>query len=177
MLRRSLRRRCAAGHHETLLQQAFRTAERAASLAVRLQLKYELNGRMLRPQSAGLTRARSLLAEQLPLRSRWLVRDTTVDFDFTRSRSYLRALTPDDFNGELKTEWAELFLFGQQDVAQGGGSSSLLGISLRSGEVFGLDVERGTPLYFLSSSVTPLWLHSANLIAIYQVTRMLAAHG
>lgn len=91
---------------------------------------------------------------RLPVRARWLVNGTPLDFDFSRSQTPLRCITADDIIGGVLEEWASLRMFGEDDYAEGGGAYSYLGVHFESGEVFGLDVERQcSPMFLLNSDI------------------------
>jgi hypothetical protein len=53
------------------------------------------------------------------------------------------------------SDWRELFIFGEEDFAEGGGASPFVTIQSQTGMVFGLDVERdGDATFLLNSSVS-----------------------
>jgi hypothetical protein len=103
---------------------------------------------MIDPESA-----RQEVARRLPARVRWLVRGVPLDFDFSRSRASLRPIAPTDLSGcDIEDEWTTLFLFGEEDYADGGGASSYLGVHRDTGEICGLDVEREESQVFILNS-------------------------
>ena len=70
--------------------------------------------------------ARAAIITGLPVRARWMLGQTPVDFDFSVGRRGLRHLTAEDvagsLDGSLDESWADLLIFGQYDVAEGGGA-------------------------------------------------------
>jgi hypothetical protein len=75
------------------------------------------------------------------------------DFDFTRSQRPLLPLLDSDLNGgDIDAQWTVLDLFGEEDYAEGGGASPLLGVHRETGQIFGLDVERESSQMFLLNS-------------------------
>ncbi len=102
-----------------------------------------------------LGQARKKVVRALPVRVRWLVEGCPLDFDFSRARCDLRPLADSDTNGfEIPQEWVPLFLFGEQDYAEGGGATPFLGVHADTGQVFGLDAERESePVYLLNSDI------------------------
>src|SRR5215831_7323987 len=86
---------------------------------------------------------RQEVVRALPVRARWRIKDTALDFDFTRSRQQLRTIAPNDLSGGvIESEWSVFYLFGQADFADGGGASPYLGVHQITGEICGIDVER-----------------------------------
>jgi hypothetical protein len=100
-------------------------------------------------------RLRGKVAARLPPRVRWMLHDVPYHFDFTRAQRPLRSIEPADIvGGDIDESWRELLLFGETHYADGGGARELLGVRLDTGEVHGLDVERGlSPTFFLSSDL------------------------
>jgi hypothetical protein len=98
-------------------------------------------------------RTGALIAARLPVRVRWSILGTPLDYDFSRSRAPLRSPQPSDFTGaEIPDAWKSLLLFGEERYAEGGGASPYLAVNVDTGEVFGLDVERdGSQLYLLNT--------------------------
>src|SRR5215471_15351631 len=93
------------------------------------------------------------IVTRLPVRARWLVNGTPLDFDFSRSQTPLRTITASDVvGGPVEGEWTSLRIFGEEDYAEGGGASPYLGVHSESGEIFGLDVEREMSQMFLLNS-------------------------
>ncbi len=92
---------------------------------------------------------------RLPVRVRWLVSGTPLDFDFSRSQVPLASITTNDVvGGPVEGEWTSLRIFGEEDYAEGGGAAPYLGVHAESGEIFGLDVEReASQMFFLNSDV------------------------
>lgn len=98
---------------------------------------------------------RRKIVEGLPERVRWHVRGNSLASHFGRARSELRPISNDDLTGfEIPREWLCLYLFGDQDWDDGGGSMPFLGVHEETGQVFGLDVEsESRPVYLLNSDV------------------------
>jgi len=117
---------------------------------------------MTRPN---LNQIRLELAAGLPLRTRWLIHETTLDFDFARCQNPLVSvdrLMPVGFEPDCRS--ASLFAFGEQDYAEGGGASPYLVIDRTSGEVLELDLETSNdPIRFLNSSSSTFVLTFAAL--------------
>ena len=93
------------------------------------------------------------IVTRLPVRVRWLVNGTPLDFDFSRSQAPLRPIMAGDvIAGAVEEQWTSLRIFGEEDYAEGGGASPYLGVHSESGEIFGLDVEREMLQMFLLNS-------------------------
>jgi len=95
--------------------------------------------------------------ERLPLRARWLLADIPWDWDFSRARDLLRPLATHEFVGwVVPVEWRQLYVFGEQDFAKGGGASPLVGIHIETGRVYNIDIERDDKksVYLLNSSAS-----------------------
>lgn len=97
--------------------------------------------------------ARSAIIAGLPIRARWMLEETPLDFDFTQAHEGLRHVTTDDFSGDVEREWTDLLIFGQSDYAEGGGASSWITIRKTDGAVCGLDVERDHAVFVYNSSI------------------------
>jgi hypothetical protein len=90
---------------------------------------------------------------RLPVRVRWLVNGTPLDFDFSRSQAALRCITAGGIiGGTIEEEWRSLRMFGEDDYAEGGGAKTYLGVHIETGKVFGLDLERQSSQMFLLNS-------------------------
>jgi len=89
--------------------------------------------------------------QELPRKAPWVVGGSHLDFDFSRAQNPLKPIQPSDLNGNIEDQWLRLFLFGEHYYA--GGASPLLGVDSTSGEIYGLDVERETAVFFLNSGV------------------------
>ena len=97
---------------------------------------------------------RAQVAAHLPHHVRWNVKGMMVDFDFSRARAPLRVVTEDEVLGGIDKQWQTLYLFGEEDVSEGGGARPFLGVELNDGKVYGLDVERDrSPLFLLNSDI------------------------
>jgi hypothetical protein len=99
--------------------------------------------------------ARLQIAARLPMRVRWNLKGTPWDFDFSLSQHRLQPLISTDLNGcDIEKEWTDLYIFGTEDYAQGGGASPFLAVHRDTGQIFGLDVEReSAQMYLLNSDV------------------------
>ena len=97
--------------------------------------------------------ARSAIIAGLPTRTRWMLEDTPLDFDFTQAHECLRKLTTDDFSGDMDKEWTDLLIFGRYDYAEGGGASPWITIRKTDGAVRGLDFEREPAVFVYNSSI------------------------
>ena len=95
---------------------------------------------------------RAELVDALPLAVKWPMGDAELDFDFSRSRRALCTMGRSEINFELDAEWADLYLFGEMNFAEGGGSRTLLAVHVESLEILGLDVERPSSILFFSTS-------------------------
>jgi len=101
-----------------------------------------------------LEHVRTQVATRVPVRVRWVLNGTPLDFDFSRARSPLQTLESADMSGDIEKEWTRLYLFAEQRFAEGGGASPWIGVHQKNGEVFGLDVEReSTAMFFMNSDV------------------------
>jgi hypothetical protein len=111
------------------------------------------------------------IVTRLPIRVRWLVNGTPLDFDFSRSQSPLRPITASDVvGGPVEEEWTSLRIFGEEDYGEGGGASPYLGVHSGSGEIFGLDVERETSHMFLLNSDVDRFIQT--FLALDQALRL-----
>ena len=106
--------------------------------------------------AADLELIRSEVSSRLPLRTRWLIAGTPLEFDFSRSQRPLKKVYPSDLNGcDIDKEWTALYLFGEENFAEGGGARPWLGVHKDTGEIFGLDIEReSSVMFFLNSNIT-----------------------
>jgi hypothetical protein len=93
------------------------------------------------------------IVTHLPVRVRWLIEQTPLDFDFSHSQSPL--LNANDFLGGARDQqWTALHIFGEQDYAEGGGATPFLGVHAESGEILGLDLDRDeSQIYLLNSNI------------------------
>ena len=105
-----------------------------------------------------LEELRLVIASHLPVHSRWLVRETAVRWDFSRAAEPLRPLSEEDaatWAEVLPPDWRQILIFGEEDVAEGGGASPLLGVHAQTGEVLGIDIERErSAVFHFNSSVS-----------------------
>lgn len=100
-----------------------------------------------------LKEIQSAVVGDLPLRARWTIKGTPLDYDFSAARKGLRPLPEDTFDSAEK-KWLDLLIFGDYDYAEGGGAHPFLGIRKTDGAVYGLDVERaGEAMFLLNSSI------------------------
>jgi hypothetical protein len=99
---------------------------------------------------------------QLPARVRWLVAETPWDWDFSRAREALKPISADDVSPHtsLSSDWSDLYIFGEEDFAQGGGASPFVTIQGQTGMVFGVDVERDGDATFLLNSSVPHFIET-----------------
>jgi hypothetical protein len=114
-------------------------------------------------QSRNLEGLRHAIILQLPAHSRWLVRETPVRWDFSRAAQPLQPIPEDDaaeWTEVLPADWRQILIFGEEDVADGGGASPLLGIHAQTAEVLGLDVERERSAVFLPNSSVPAFVET-----------------
>jgi hypothetical protein len=101
-----------------------------------------------------LQRIRHTVATELPVRVRWLILGTPLDFDFSRATRPLTRLSKDEVQGSLEPEWQDIFVFGEQSVAEGGGATPFIGVHGTSGTIRGIDLEReGESTYLINSSI------------------------
>jgi hypothetical protein len=98
--------------------------------------------------------ARAALAASLPVQARWLLGGSPLIFKFSRAHSPLGPAADELVDlPELPADPATLFIFGEQDYADGGRASPYLVIDGISGAVFALDIESAEhPLRFINSS-------------------------
>jgi hypothetical protein len=92
------------------------------------------------------------LITRLPVRARWAIHGTPLDFDFSLARQPLHGL-PDYAIESGDPEWSELVAFGEYDYAEGGGANPWLCVRMRDGSVCGFDGESERPIFLLNSSV------------------------
>jgi hypothetical protein len=110
-----------------------------------------------------LEEARLAIVARLPFRSRWLLRDTPWDWDFSRARRPLQPLADGDaevWQEVLPPDWRHMFIFGEQDFAEGGGARPFVTVHAQTGEVWGLDVERERSAAFLLNSSIAAFIDS-----------------
>ncbi len=107
---------------------------------------------------------RTQIVQRLPMRARWIICGTPLDFDFSRSRFPLRPIAPMDVNGRIHEEWRVLYLFGESRYADGGGACPFLGVHRDSGGIFGLDLEREQSQVFLLNSGIERFVRSFHLV-------------
>lgn len=97
---------------------------------------------------------RQKVAGALPRRVRWIMQGSHFDTGFDRARHPLRPIADDDVNAfEIPNEWLAYYLFGDQDVDEGGGAYLLLCVHGETGEVFELDVESSECLRLLNTDI------------------------
>jgi hypothetical protein len=92
------------------------------------------------------------LAAGLPVRARWMINGTPLDFEFMVGRLGLQRL-PDEVLDAGGPYGSELLVFGEQDFAEGGGARPWLCVRERGGSVYGFDPEPEEPMFLLNSSV------------------------
>lgn len=111
-----------------------------------------------------LENARRRVRSELPRRVRWCICGAPLDFDFSRAERALAPLRESEFSGTIEPEWASLFLFGEQDFAEGGGAQPFVGIDRDTGQVWGLDVERESSCLFLYNSDVDAFIRTFSLL-------------
>jgi hypothetical protein len=103
-----------------------------------------------------LETVRQEVVSRLPVHVRWIVSvwGDSLAFDFSRSLAPLCKIEQSDVSAvtSIEPEWTSLYLFGEEDFADGGGASPYLGVHQDSGEIYGLDVEREESQVFLLNS-------------------------
>ena len=94
------------------------------------------------------------VVSSLPAKARWLIDGTTLDFDFTLSRSDLCPL-PDGRVPSYEDDPAnDLLIFGLQDFADGGGAQPWLCLRKADGWICGFDADcDDDPIFILNSSI------------------------
>jgi hypothetical protein len=92
------------------------------------------------------------LTAGLPVRARWMIDGTPLDFEFTVGRLGLCRLPIEVLEGSDAAS-SELLVFGERDFADGGGARPWLCVRERDGSVYGFDPEREQPVFLLNSSV------------------------
>jgi hypothetical protein len=95
----------------------------------------------------------AVIVAGLPIRTRWMLGGTPLDFDFSHARRGLRAVAREDIVGDLDEAWADLLVFGLCDFSEGGGASPWITIRESDGSVCGLDVEREPAVFDYNSSL------------------------
>jgi hypothetical protein len=93
------------------------------------------------------------IVRRLPVRRRWMVQETPLDYDFSAGVRGPAPLRQRSYDFPLEPEWLELLIFGEYDYAEGGGAHPFLGVHRKSGVVYALDFERDTPLVILNSGL------------------------
>ena|ERR1700677_2385022 len=82
----------------------------------------------------------------LPIRVRWMLKNTYAVFDFSPAKTALQVLAPTDVVGVEENwtkKWADYLIFGKSDYSEGGGGSTpLLAIDRNNGKIYELDVEQ-----------------------------------
>jgi len=97
--------------------------------------------------------ARTLIEQNLPLKVTWQITGMSICVDFSRCRDLLKPLQKTDTNSKIEDEWKALYLFGEEDYADGGGAHPWLGVNEDTGKIYGLDIQRTEPIYFLNTDV------------------------
>ena len=102
-----------------------------------------------------LTAVRDTIVQGLPLKARWVLHETPMDFDFSWGHGGLRHLERSWLTFEpTDASWFGLLLFGEYDYSEGGGARPFLCIRESDGAIYGLDVERDRDaLFVLNSSI------------------------
>ena len=110
---------------------------------------------------------RLTIVERLPVRSRWLLAGASLDWDFSRAAQPLQSLSDADaekWKEVLPSDWRELFIFGEESYAEGGGAAPLLCVHAETGEVIGLDAERESSSTYLVNSTVPAFIETFLLL-------------
>jgi hypothetical protein len=102
----------------------------------------------------------------LPITAKWTVGETSLDFDFSVAQDGLPPL-PDDALEDGETAWLDLRVFGDFDVADGGGANPYVCIRQSDGAVYGLDLERDTEGMFLFNSSIDQFIETFVLLDQY----------
>jgi hypothetical protein len=98
------------------------------------------------------------LVAALPVRARWWVGATSIDFSFVELRQSVMPCLPWRF-AKTSRESREAIepdgfrVFGRQSYSQGGGATPVLVLSEVDGSVFAFDAEATEPLRLLNSTV------------------------
>jgi hypothetical protein len=104
--------------------------------------------------TADIATRRAAIISRLPVKARWTVKGTSLDWDFSAAGEGLHPLSRAALNCEPEPGWLELLIFGEYDYADGGGARPFLGVRQSDAVVCGLDVEReGDKLFVLNSSI------------------------
>lgn len=98
------------------------------------------------------TNLESAVRRGLPGRARWMLDETPLDFTFAVATRGLGAL-PEAATWPDHEEACDLFPFGEQDYAEGGGAHPWLCVRGRDGAVVGYDLERIEPVFLLNTSI------------------------
>jgi hypothetical protein len=98
----------------------------------------------------------SAILAGLPRQRRWLIKDTTIDYDFSVAQYGLGpfAEATDETIDPREKKWFDLLIFGNYDYAEGGGAYPFLGIRKTDGAIYGLDPElEGEAMFLINSSL------------------------
>lgn len=128
---------------------------RAFGRLISVCLDYASGGKDLKLlASIDLDAARQTILEGLPVRTRWLVGDQPLRYDFSQGRECLLPLNEVVEERWLVDAWRALLIFGSSDYADGGGATPWLTLDRTTGSVMGLDLERADePVYLINSSL------------------------
>jgi len=101
-----------------------------------------------------LEKVRHAITSRLPAEVRWVVDQTSLVYNFSRARKPLRPIQSNEILCRIEKKWLDLYLFGEEDFAEGGGARQFVGVDEKSGRILGLDVERDrAQLYLLNSDI------------------------
>lgn len=84
---------------------------------------------------------RQQLHQGLPQQVRWEVEETPWDLDFSRAATPLRTLQDGEIYGEVPAAWRNLWIFGEDDFAEGGGANCQYVIDGADGRILCLETE------------------------------------
>ena len=95
------------------------------------------------------------IVTRLPVRARWTINRTPLDYNFVVAHESLYEVSDDllCMVGPAEKEWFELLIFGDYDYAEGGGAHPWLCVRKSDGAIYGLDVERENAAFLLNSSL------------------------
>lgn len=107
----------------------------------------------------------SAVDTRLPIRARWMLRETPLDFEFFSGSDGPRRLNNGDVGGgDLPAEWVGFLAFGRYDFAEGGGASPWIAVRDGDGEIYGLDIERRREITFKFNSSLDRFIATFNLL-------------
>ncbi len=94
------------------------------------------------------------VVSNLPEEARWFIDGTTLDFNFSPSRSDLCPLPDGPDPADQEDPANDLLIFGRQDFAEGGGAQPWLCLRTTDGWICGFDGDcDDEPIFILNSSI------------------------